>query len=107
MPTTSLQYLDPPVVVKPKDINNAAFDPTTDTVQFAFVLVGDDIDSATFVSGTWGTDTSTTPSTYQATCLIGPGGTTTLTAGDYQVLIKITDSPEIPVLRVPGLLTVL
>lgn len=107
IPATSLQYLDPPVVVTPKDLDNVPFDPTTDSVAFAFVANGDDIDLATFYPGVWGTDASTTPDTYQATILVGPGGTVTLIEGNYNVLIKITDSPEVPVIPIPGLLTVL
>ncbi len=107
IPSTSLQYLDPPVLVAPKDLNNAAFDPTLDPVSFAFVANGDDVDLATFYSGVWGTDVSTSPPTYQATVLIGPGGTVALTAGNYKVLIKVSDTPEIPVIPIPGLLTVL
>ena len=40
-----------------------------------------------------------------ARMLVGPGGVITLTPGDYDILVKIDATPEIPVLRA-GLLRV-
>ena len=45
------------------------------------------------------TDNTTSPATYEACCLVGPGGTVTLTAGViYAIHVKVTASPEIPVI---------
>jgi hypothetical protein len=42
---------------------------------------------------------------YSAKCLVGPSGTTNPGIGRYYLYLKITDSPEIPVL-VAGLLEI-
>jgi len=72
-------------------------DPTSDTVQMAFV--NGEPTSGDWKTATWEADSSTNPTTYYARCLVGPGGTVTLSDGDYQVWVKITDSPEVPVLK--------
>jgi hypothetical protein len=46
-------------------------------------------------SATW--TTLTNPTRYLASCLVGPGGTVTLAEGTYQVWVKVTATPEIPV----------
>lgn len=80
--------------------NGQPVDPSADVVAMAFVKPG--AAPATFVTATWEADGTS----YHARCLIGPGGTVTLAPGDYVVWVKITDSPEAPVLRAPGLLSV-
>lgn len=86
---TSLEEV-PVSVTAPIGIN-----PTSDTVQMAFLQAQPPIQPASnqYVAATW--QSTTTP--YIALCLVGPGGTTTLTQGQYNVWIKITASPEIPV----------
>jgi hypothetical protein len=51
--------------------------------------------SLTFYAATW----DTASSAYYALCLVGPGGTTTLTAGIWTVWVQVTDNPEIPVIN--------
>lgn len=71
-------------------------DPTSDLLQFAFTARGGT--PVNWVLGAWETDTA---GKHWATCLVGPGGAFT-PADDtmYDVWIKITDSPEIPVRRI-------
>lgn len=83
--------------------NGAFIDPTPDTVQFSFPATGN---PTTWSAGSWETDTDTLGNkVYYARCLVGPLGTVTLTAGKYDVWVKITDNPEIPVINA-GRLTV-
>jgi hypothetical protein len=83
-------------------IAGATYNPTGDTVQFQFVPQGG-TQGTTWVTGSW----LTVGTQYKAQCLVGPspGVTGALAAGSYTVFIKITDSPEVPVLEV-GTLTV-
>ena len=78
--------------------NGLAIDPTADTVTMAFKASGDPA-GGDFKAATWETDATTTPPSYYARCLVGPGGTVTLAAGSYRVWTKIVDAPEIPVKR--------
>jgi hypothetical protein len=92
----SLQYVKAPVSAV---VDGAAYDPTSDTVQMAFTAVGVDP-----VSGDWKTaGWETISGRYYARCLVGPGGTIDLAVGSYTVWVKVTDSPEIPILRSGGL----
>lgn len=80
--------------------SGAAVDPTGYTVQAAFL---DDPDAAP-VSGdwktaSWETDSTTSPATYYARCLVGASGAVTLVAGVYTMHVKVTGSPEMPVLK--------
>lgn len=79
-------------------VNGVPVDPTGDAVALAFMRSGSPA-SGDWKTGSWQTDTSTTPSTYWARCWVGPGGTVQLAAGNYTVHVKITDSPEIPVIK--------
>ena len=81
--------------------SGAAYDPTTDVVKIAFVLSGEKAATATWYTASW----EQSDETYWAGCLVGPGGTATLTAGLYSVYVKVTDSPEVPV-KLAGSLTV-
>lgn len=78
-------------------------DPTGDDVEIAFTTVGSDP-----VSDDWNTsEWETAGSIYKARCLVGPAGTITLTKDRaYNVWVRVTDSPETPVLRHPSLLEV-
>lgn len=94
MSSASLQYLTVPVQVTKA---GAPYNPTSDTVQFAFLTNAGSIPtSAQWVSGSWITMQNYNYP-YAAQCLIGTGGGTALTTGKYVVWLKITDSPEIPV----------
>ncbi|MCC6629955.1 MAG: hypothetical protein IT340_21470 [Chloroflexi bacterium] len=79
--------------------DGAAVDLSASTVVMAFVAEGAAPVSGDWKSGSWETDPTTTPDTYYARCLVGPGGAVTLTAGVYDVWVEVTDSPETPVLR--------
>lgn len=103
MSSASLQYISVPVnAVKA----GAPYNPTSDAVQFAFLLdISGTPGSSDWVSGSW----VTLPNylyPWACQCLIGPGGTITLSPALYVVWVKITDNPEIPVL-IAGMLRVL
>jgi len=87
---------------------DAGVDPTADNVQMAFPLTGVAPVSGDWKSATWETDSSTDPATYYARCLVGPGvgGVVSLTAGLYDVFVKVSDNPE-TVVRNTGALAVL
>jgi len=78
-------------------------DPTGEDVQFAFPVSSGDLAApaqpVTWFTGSW-VPGSFARGKYIAQCLIGPGGTVTLIAGNYDVWSKITGSPESPVLFV-------
>jgi len=103
--SASLEYV--PVRVKVRKAG-AVYDPTGDTVTMAFLQAGATPTSGDFKAATWETDTTSIPGTpiYRALCLVGPSGTTQLAAGVWTVWVKVTDSPEIPVLY-SGLLKVM
>lgn len=91
----STQYVR--VKVTATDENGNPLTISGDTVQFAFTRLTDN--PSTWVAGTWGASNV-------ARCLVGPGGVITLTPERYQVWIKITDNPEIPVIKVDTLTVV-
>lgn len=79
--------------------NGAAYDPTGDTVKFAFMPTATQVPQVTdWVNGAWDTTSGDPIYPYRAKCLVGPLGTTNLAIGTYVVYIQITDSPEQPVL---------
>jgi len=87
----------------------AGVDPTSDNVQMAFPATGVAPETSDWKSATWETDSTTSPPTYYARCLVGPGsgGLITLTAGGiYDVYVKIADNPE-TVVRNTGALAIL
>jgi hypothetical protein len=67
-------------------------DPTGDTVTMAFPITG--VDPTVFVAASW----VTLSGIHYARCLVGPAGSITLPIGYYDVYVKVTDSPEVPVL---------
>jgi hypothetical protein len=76
----------------------ASYNPTGDTVQFAFMPTPTQVPGGgDWVTGTWSTNTASVLFPYSAQCLVGPSGTTTLGIGTYVAYVKVTDSPEIPV----------
>lgn len=92
----SRQYVKVPVAVR---LAGAAVNPTTDTVQIAFPPVG--TAPQTWINAAWEIDSSASSPVYLARCTVGPGGAVTLTPGPYDIYVKVTDSPEIPVVRSP------
>lgn len=107
MPTTisaaSLEYVRVPVAATSA---GAAVNPTADVVKMAFIAPEATPAAGDLKAASWDTDPTTTPPTYRAQCLVGPGGTITLAAGLYVVWVQVTDSPEIP-LRPAGTLEVI
>jgi hypothetical protein len=76
----------------------AAFDPRVDAVTMAFSKTETLVGTETWNAATW--EASSTAGKYLARCLVGPGGgTIQLTAGQWYVFTKVTDSPEAPVLE--------
>jgi hypothetical protein len=68
--------------------NGLPGDPTTATVSAAFLAdVDDEPTAGDWVMATW--ETSGSNGTHYANCLIGPGGTKTLTDGTWHVWIRI------------------
>ena len=74
--------------------SGVSFDPTGDVVEMAFTT-GPNIEEADWQEGSW----ETIGRKYYARCLVGPSGTIELDEGSYQVWVRITDNPEIPVLK--------
>lgn|GEM_PF-1699542 len=73
------------------------YNPTADTVQFAFMPTATQVPQPTdLVLGTWDVYANDVLYPYHAKCLVGPGGMITLGIGTYIIYLKITDSPEIP-----------
>ena len=75
------------------------YNPTADVVQFAFMPTPTQVPgNSDWVTGSWDTDTTSVIYPYSAKCLVGPAGATNPGIGTYVIYVKITDSPEIPVL---------
>ncbi len=94
----SLEYVR---VLVSASIDGATVDPTNDAVRFAFKTGGQQPSSGDFLAGSW----EVIGGVPYARILVGPGGTIQLAAGRYDVYLKITDNPEVPV-RLAGPLTV-
>lgn len=97
----STQYIQIPVRAFSQGL---PYNPTSDTVQMAFILGGvpdtDDWNTASWAS------TSTISGYYIAQCLVGPAnGGVPLAIASYLTWLKVTDSPEIPVINA-GTLTI-
>lgn len=99
----SLQYVQASILAT---VGGNPFNPTGDAVQFAFLTGTTAPTLADWKTGSWDGAAPRPPgNAYLAQCLVGPGGTVTLTPGTYTMWIKILDSPEVPVINV-GLLTI-
>jgi hypothetical protein len=96
----STEYVQAPISATAAGV---PVDPTSDQVQFAFMATSSPGVSDWHV-GSWET---IAPNTYLAQCLVGPGsGGIVLPAGaTYQIWVKVTDNPEVPVRQV-GLLKI-
>lgn len=86
--STSCEYIRVKVSATESGV---VINPTTLAVSFAFPAPG--TDPSTWYNGSW----ETTSTDYLARCLVGPGGTATLTDGIYDVYVKVASSPETPV----------
>ncbi len=95
----SLQYVGIPV--KASTLAGASYNPTSDTVQMAFMPQATQVPQSTdWQSAVWATVTGNLIYPYAAYCLVGPGGTINPGIGTYVVYLKVTDNPEIPALIV-------
>jgi hypothetical protein len=96
----SLQYLGVPVTAV--TLTGAAFNPTGNTVQMAFMpQATQSPQTSDWQAAIWGTNTSNVLQPYTAFCLIGPGGTIQLGTGTYVIWVKVQGNPEIPVMTAP------
>ena len=93
VPALSLEYIRVRISAQK---NGVVINPTSDAVQMSFPAQG--AAPSAWNVGSWETATVNGSTEYYARCLVGPGGTVTLTAGKYDIWVKITDSPEIPVI---------
>ncbi len=87
----SKQYVRVPVIVT---VNGQPYNPSADVVQMAFTAPGVKPVSGDWQVALWEIDA--TRGLYWAACLVGPGGTITLTVGSWDVWIKVFDTPETP-----------
>jgi hypothetical protein len=90
--SASKQYIQVPIAPP-------SGDPTSDAVSMAFSAI--DTEPITFYSGNWVTKNGL----FYARTLVGPGSAAVLSPGYYEVYVKITDNPEVPVI-LSGLLEV-
>ena len=95
----STQYISVPIT------NDDGINPTSDVVSFAFLgpynnqgqaLEAVPTSSTRYYTGAW----ESTSAPYEAIILVGPSGGAALqlTAGTYLIVIKVSDTPEVPVL---------
>jgi hypothetical protein len=99
--TLTISHLSTEYVLIPLQVTKAGvpYNPTSDTLQFAFMPNSVQVPvTADWVSGVWETVSTNIIYPYNAKCLVGPTGSTALTLGTYVIYLKITDSPEVPVL---------
>jgi hypothetical protein len=90
----STQYILVPVRAQSMGL---PFNPTGLTVQMAFIDGWTPPGSGDWQTASWAA-TTTVNGAYLAQCLVGPDGTITLAIGTYQTWVKVTSSPEIPVI---------
>lgn len=92
----SLEYL--PIKVTATKLGNP-YDPTGDVVQVALPVIN--AAPTDWKDGVW----QTVDGNFFANILVGPGGDFDLDVGNYDILVKITDNPEIPLKRA-GMLSI-
>ena len=99
--TLTVSHLGTEYVLVPIAASKAGvpYNPTADVVQFAFMPNDVQVPQVSdWVNGSWETVATNIIYPYNARCLVGSSGSTALTAGNYVMYLKITDSPEVPVL---------
>ncbi len=90
----STSYVQVPVQAY---VDGEPLNPTSDTVEMAFVTVGSDPGSGDWKTASWDTAPG---GTYLVQCLVGPAGDAVLARGIYGAWTRITDSPEVPINQV-------
>ncbi len=70
--------------------SGAAVDPTGNDVSMIFqpTDVAPQADDAGWITASWDTDTTTTPATYRAQCVLAPGD---LAVGIHNLFVKVED----------------
>jgi len=97
----STEYLLIPVAATEQGIT---VNPTTQSVDVAATVQGAEPLSGDWKSAAWESDTTDADSpVYSARLLIGPAGVLTLTAGVYELWLRVTDNPEVVVRRAQSL----
>jgi hypothetical protein len=74
-------------------VSGAQVNPTGDTVQMAFTHGGALPGVSDWHTASW----ETAGTVHYAQCLVGPSGGVVLAPGTWNVWLKVTDSPEVPV----------
>jgi hypothetical protein len=91
----SLQYIGIPV--RASTLALAPHDPTSDTVQMAFMPQATQSPQVSdWKAAIWSAVPSNIVYPYAAYCLVGPGGTVDPGIGTFYIWLKVTDNPEIP-----------
>jgi hypothetical protein len=96
---TSLAYVDVPI--KSRTADGYYYDPTHDAVVMAFIdtTTTADPQASDFVTAQW-SGTPGLKGQVLASCLVGPGGAFTGVKGKvYNIYVKISDTPEVPILQ--------
>lgn len=87
----SVQYVEVPVSFQ---VAGAPVSPIADVVALAFPVAGVNPIAGDWVTGSW--ESGGPP--YVARVLVGTGGKV-LTPGNYDVWVRVTDSPEVPAMK--------
>jgi hypothetical protein len=96
MSSQDLQYVPAEVTLRDSGLT---VNVSGDVVTMAFPVSEVAPAGGDFKAATWETDATATPTRYLARCLVGPAGTVTLTAGLYDIWVKVIHSPETAVLQ--------
>jgi len=75
-------------------------DLSSDPVEMAFVAVGDVLSDGDFADAEWEVNDQIDPPDY-----IAVGDITSLAEGDWDIYVRVTDDPEIPIKLVDDVLT--
>lgn len=95
----SLEFVKVPVT---QTTGGVAVDLTQFDVEMAFVA--EDAESPEPQAGDWkAASWEVAGSKFLARCLVGPGGAAVLTDGEYEIWVRVTTDPEIPIKRVGSL----
>lgn len=100
IPFTSKEFFRVPL--RPFKVAGEWVDPSSATVQMAFLISGDPA-GGDWKTAQWETDETVTPPVHTVTCLVGGTGTgavVELPRGSYTAWLRVTESPEVPVREV-------
>lgn len=105
IPALSSQFILYPIEGKDE---NGVLDPTGFPVEFAFLVQDATLALDTiWYTGSWTTEVQDfLPNIYRAQIKIGPNGAVALTAGSWDVYIRITAITEVPIEKVDTILIV-